>query len=135
MRKELDVNGPVIETIFYRMPENEHEEAQYVKYWRGRVDHARLGGDISISFSKFKQKGYAIPLRTRTCANLWEKITVFWNGDVPLCCQDVDGEWILGNLGKDSIESIWNCEQLLSVKQLHKERNFEEIPLCVKCDM
>jgi radical SAM protein with 4Fe4S-binding SPASM domain len=135
MREELDVNGPVIETIFYRMPENECEETQYLRYWRERVDHARLGGDISLSFSKYKQKGHAIPLRTRTCTNLWEKMTVFWNGDVTLCSQDVDGDWILGNLGKDTIERIWNGEQLLSIKRLHKERKFEEIPLCAECDM
>jgi radical SAM protein with 4Fe4S-binding SPASM domain len=135
MRKELDVNGPVIETIFYRMPENEHEEAQYVKHWRSKVDHARLGGEISFSFSEYKKKERDIPVRTQTCSNLWEKMTVFWNGDVPLCCQDVDGEWILGNLEQDSIKSIWNGEQLLSVKRLHKERKFEEIPLCAKCDM
>lgn len=135
MRKRLKVNGPVIETVFYRMPENEHEEAEYVRYWRGRVDHARLGGGISESFSEYKKKRHANALRSRTCSNLWERMTVFWNGDVTLCCQDVDGDWVLGNLGQDSIERIWSGEQLLSIRRLHEQGQFARIPFCAECDM
>ncbi len=132
-RTRLGVNGPVIETMFYTMPENEHEEEQYFEYWRGKVDHARLGGRISHSFAR--QEGITIAPRKQTCKNLWERMTVFWNGDVTLCCEDVDGDWLLGNLRDSSIREVWNCERLLSIKEIHRKRRFQDLPFCNKCDM
>jgi radical SAM protein with 4Fe4S-binding SPASM domain len=134
-RKRLNVNGPVIETIFYSMEENEGEQAQYVKHWRGRVDHVRLGGRVSMSFAEYKKGGRGERLRTQTCSNIWERMTVFWNGDVALCCQDVDGDWVLGNLGEDPIEGIWNGERLQFVRNCHKEKQFGRVPICIECDM
>lgn len=135
LRKKLRVNGPVIETVFYRMPENAHEEREFVKKWRGVVDHVRLGGDISQSFSEYKRDGEQLAVRTDTCLNLWQKMTVFWNGDVTMCCEDVDGDWVLGNLSEQSISEIWNSERLLTIKRIHKEKQLKKLPLCYKCDM
>ncbi len=134
-RRQHGMNGPVIETVFYVMPKNEHEEEKYLKQWRGVVDHARLGGRISESFAGYKMEGNAIEARTHTCINLWERMTVFWNGDVTICCEDVDGDWILGNLREKSIGDIWNCEQLLTIREIHREMQFEKFPFCLSCDM
>jgi radical SAM protein with 4Fe4S-binding SPASM domain len=135
LRTRLGVNGPVIETMFQTMRENEHEQDQYLRFWRGRVDHARLGGNISESFSQYKRGGAEITPRTRTCKLIWERMTVFWNGDVPLCCQDVDGEWLMGNLNERSIQEIWSSERLLSVRRAHREKRFQMLPLCFNCDL
>jgi len=134
-RKEHRMNGPVIETIFYAMPDNEFEETQYFDYWRGKVDHARLGGRISESFAEYNQQEKKITPRMQTCTNIWERLTVLWNGDVTLCCQDVNGDWIIGNLKNQSIQEVWNSEQLLSIKRIHKEKRFRNFPFCYQCDM
>jgi radical SAM protein with 4Fe4S-binding SPASM domain len=135
LRKRLGVNGPIIETVFYRMPENEHEESKFVREWRGVVDHVRVVGDISQSFSEYKQDGVSRVVRTRTCMNLWERMTVFWNGDVTMCCQDVDGDCVLGSLNEQSIKEIWHSRRLLAIKRTHENKRFERIPLCHTCDM
>ena len=131
-RTELGVNGPVIETAFCTMPENEHEKEQYFKYWHGKVDHTRLGGRTSESFAK--REGTSITPRKQTCKDLWKRMTVFWNGDVTLCSEDVDGDFLFGNLMDNSMTEIWNYEQLLYVKRIHRRRRFQELPFCVRCD-
>jgi len=135
LRRKRKVNGPIVETVFFAMPENEHETERFVKKWRGIVDHVRLGGGISESFSEYKRDTKSLAVRTKTCVNLWQKMVVFWNGDVTMCCEDVDGHWILGNLNEQSISEIWNSERLLAIKRIHKERRFQKIPLCYTCDM
>ncbi|MBY8999028.1 MAG: SPASM domain-containing protein [Candidatus Thorarchaeota archaeon] len=62
-------------------------------------------------------------------------MTIGWNGDVILCCNDVDGEFILGNLSDQSISEIWNSKRLLAIKRIHKQKQFERIPICHTCDM
>jgi radical SAM protein with 4Fe4S-binding SPASM domain len=135
LRREQQVNGPVIETIFYAMRENEHEEEDYLNDWRGKVDHARLGGRISESFSEYKREGQTVTARKQTCPNIWDRMTVFWNGDVTLCCEDVDGDWVMGNLNEHSISEIWNSERLLAIRKIHREKHFEKFPFCLHCDM
>ena len=134
LRKSLGINGPVIETVMYVMPENKIEEVEFLKYWRNVVDHVRRVGAISQQFAKFKNGDNSVPLRKKTCKNLWERMTIYWNGDVTLCCGDLDGNYILGNLGEKSIQEIWNCNQLQAIKRLHRERQFQELALCPNCD-
>jgi radical SAM protein with 4Fe4S-binding SPASM domain len=134
LREQLKNNGPVIETIFYNTPENKYEEEQFYQYWHNRVDHVRMGGSISESFSAYK-KDPVVNLRTRTCANIWERMTIYWNGDVTICCEDVDGDWIIGNLKEQSIQEVWNSEKLRTIKFLHLEKRFSEFPFCYNCDM
>lgn len=134
LRRELNRNGPVVETIFYSMPQNENEEQQFIRFWRGKVDHVRLGGQISESFAGVG-KGAPQIARQKTCTNLWERMTVFWNGDVTLCCQDVDGQFVLGNLETQTIRQVWNSEQLQAIKRIHQTGRFASIPFCFECDM
>ncbi len=135
MRKSMRVNGPVIEVIFHTMPENRHEEDEFIRKWRGVLDHVRMSGDISQSFSEYKRERPFPVVRTRKCLNLWQKMTILWNGDVTLCCEDVDGDWIFGNLNEQTISEVWNDKKLLAIKSIHKKRQFDKIPFCYSCDM
>ncbi len=135
LRKELKVNGPIIETVYYIMPENQHETLKYLQMWKGVVDHVRLSGEISQSFAQFEQEPETPIIRTTTCTNLWQKMTIRCTGEVVLCCNDVDGEIILGNMNDQSIGEIWNSHKLLAIKKIHKKKEFERIPLCYSCDM
>jgi radical SAM protein with 4Fe4S-binding SPASM domain len=135
LRRKHKMNGPVIETVFYTMPENEREIDQFFNYWHGVADHVTVVDSVSKQFSEFRTGGYSsIPVRKRTCINLWERMTIFWNGNVTTCIADVDGICRLGSLKEKSITEIWNCEKLLSIKKLHKEKSFQDLPLCSRCD-
>ena len=46
-------------------------------------------------------------------------MTVLWNGDVSLCCQDVNGEVILGNINEQSLAEIFTGERFRLVRQAH----------------
>jgi radical SAM protein with 4Fe4S-binding SPASM domain len=135
MRRKLHMRGPIVETVFYMMPENQHEGEEFYQKWHGVVDHVRIVKRISQQFSRFgTEELHRITRRATTCTDLWERMTVYWNGDVTMCVADVNGTNIIGNLRDQSIEHTWKCESLMSIKRLHKERRFFEHPLCSKCD-
>jgi radical SAM protein with 4Fe4S-binding SPASM domain len=134
LRKQLKINGPIIEVIFYRLPENINEEAEFVRYWRKVVDHVHPVGDISKSFADYTVKNKTIPLRSKTCKLLWERMTIFWNGDVTMCAEDLDGDYVLGNLKEKTIRDIWNGDKMLAIKKLHNDKLFNNINLCSRCD-
>lgn len=135
MRKKLQINGPVIQTVFYTMPENEKDKEVFYEYWRNKVDHVKVVRKISKSFSDFgRQRLDKIPVRENTCKNIWERMTIYWNGDVVLCCEDVGGETIAGNMKDQSIKEIWNSKKLKGLRSLHQNGKIRSIPLCARCD-
>ena len=135
LRKKYNGKGPSIETIFYPVPENENETDQYVKYWYGIVDRV-IVRRISKSFANLKkeEKNITMP-RRKNCWILWNRLTIFWNGDVTFCGCDIDGDYVLDNLKEKSIKEIWNSKQLLSIKKLHDKKQFQKNPICSNCDM
>jgi len=133
-REELGLNGPVIETIFYTLPENIHEKEDFLDFWKGRVDHARAVG-ICRAYSDFMYGGPADIIRNKTCSNLWERMIVYWNGDVTVCSRDIDGAFSFGNIRERPLEELWNHQYLAAVKEAHKRRDFGFFSLCRNCDM
>jgi organic radical activating enzyme len=134
LRKELHVNGPVVETILNAPPENEHESEAFLRFWRGKVDHARLG-EISVEFQEYGRDAVNTVRRTHPCNGILERMPVFWNGQVPQCNGDFEGQWMLGDLNTDSIAGLWNCERLQEVRRIHREGQLEELPACLHCDL
>jgi radical SAM protein with 4Fe4S-binding SPASM domain len=130
-RKRLGINGPVVETVFYSIPENDHELVLFLDYWSKIVDHAIDGGKAAESFI---DPGLPVIPRTKRCTQLWERMAILWNGDVAICGEDMDGDWIVGNLRDQSIQEVWLGEPLIKIKKLHKEGQFNKISICKFCD-
>lgn len=133
-RNELGLNGPVLETIFYAMPDNMHEKTAFLDFWKGKIDHARVV-EISRAFSQFEFGKAEDFTRQKTCSNLWERMIVYWNGDVTVCCQDIDGSFSFGNLHDRTIKELWAHPDLAAVKTSHKNGDFGFFSLCKHCDM
>jgi len=133
LQKKSQAKGPTVKIGFCVIPENEHEKKIFMKYWREKVDRVMVT-DASISFREYKRKINVTSPRKKYCWDFWARMTILWNGDVTVCCVDVDGDFVLGNLENETIKEIWNNEQLMAIKEIHKERNFEKFPLCANCD-
>ena len=59
------------------------------------------------------------------------EILVLWNGDVPYCEQDYDGETILGNITRESLSAIWERTQDIRLKHLTGDDGLPD--MCRKC--
>ena len=71
------------------------------------------------------------------CASIWatEMLHVLFNGDVVPCCMDWSREQVLGNLERESIESLWNGPAYTSFrKQLFGLSPLPPDFLCTRCE-
>ena len=93
--------------------------------YRLRLYHKILDGR-TIDSSSNKYYGCFYP---------WASLNITWNGDVVTCCRDLDGEYILGNILKYSIEDVWNGEVYLFLREAILKQNLEMIPACRSCDL
>lgn len=56
------------------------------------------------------------------------------SGDVYPCCQSymLDGKPV-GNIGEQRLESIWNSEAMVNMRELHAKGRAGEIDICSRC--
>ena len=80
--------------------------------------------------------GHLWPMRVtpvNSCARALNTIMVLWDGRVALCCQDGEGEEILGDLTTQTIREVYNGGRALEVRQAHAEGRRCDVRLCANC--
>jgi len=69
----------------------------------------------------------------KVCLWPWTKMSVLVDGRVVPCCMDYDGKYVLGDLKRGSLKSIWNGEKMVRLRKALLEGRKEDIELCSKC--
>ena len=127
-------------TIFLPQKDNEYHIPEYRDLFQGlqfEVGTGGLnnyGGDIDDTkiMHRFQRK---VEDRKRPCWRLWTTVVVQSNGEVSLCCSDYNGTEILGNVGTQSIEEIWQGFIMSGIRKLHIDHKQDLIPICRNCDV
>lgn len=117
--------GPEIQVQFIEMAFNRHELPDYRSYWleRGAVVKVRR----QLSWGGKFDTSLCIPDDERIpCPWAVTMMHVFWDGRVPRCPGDMEGEEGVGNAWKHSVAELW--ARLGRYRDLHLERRFGELP-------
>jgi radical SAM protein with 4Fe4S-binding SPASM domain len=69
----------------------------------------------------------------RPCIQPWERINFLYNGDVNICCGDVEGELIVGNIKESSIRQLWYGKRAKEIRKLHVSLAFDTLKVCQVC--
>jgi len=85
------------------------------------------GGDIEEM--EVPQKKHKIG-----CTLLMEQLVLLPNGDVTVCCIDLNSKSVIGNILKTSFIEIYKCKQRQAYLQFLLEGKKDRIPLCKNCE-
>ena len=69
-----------------------------------------------------------------TCQYPFQRITITWDGTIPLCIADKKSQYVLGNLERDSIRDAWHGKMMKRARELHIAHRASTITCCVTCD-
>jgi len=132
-KKRLKSSKPEINLSYVEFEKNRHETDEYIKKWRGIVDH------VSVSYihnwtGEVENKSELKGGRKDPCRLLWTDMVVSWNGEVPLCCNDYENKIILGNVKKLPLGQIWGGERMREIRESHLVGKFNVITLCKNCE-
>ena len=70
-------------------------------------------------------------LRNR-CLRLYYSLQIDWQGNVLPCCFDKDSRYIMGNVFKESIETIWNSSHYRTFRNMLNKQG-RVLPMCGDC--
>lgn len=125
--------GLEIQVQFIEMDENEHEAEDFRDYWRERGAVLKMRNKLSWG-GKFDTPlaGAGAPLKRIPCPWAVTMMHVFWDGRVPRCPGDTEGEEGAGNAWDEPLATLW--ERLGVYRERHLERRFDELPeRCLEC--
>lgn len=103
---------------------DEHDEIEFRSFpamvWPG---YERFGDLTSFTL---------MPVNPKYCGSLFETCTILSNGDVVLCCYDLQGELVLGNVFTESIFDIWSSKRYSKIRAEFRRQKYCDI--CKKCN-
>ncbi len=69
----------------------------------------------------------------RPCPALWKTPIINWNGEVTVCCFDIDLKLKLGNINNQSLDALWNSPLIDKWRINHIRGDFQKIERCREC--
>ena len=129
--REARQSDPEIQIQFIEMDENEHELEDFKKYWLNRGATLKVRKKLSWG-GKFDTP-LDIPKEERIpCPWAITMMHVFWDGRVPRCPGDIEGDEGVGNAWDEPLVVLW--ERLGHYRQKHLGYRFDELPeRCKTC--
>jgi radical SAM protein with 4Fe4S-binding SPASM domain len=114
---------------------------------RGKVQRTVvLMDDLAMRSGEKRQKritnqagnGKQAPIPTEPlkaiCTMPFREMSVCWNGNVCICCNDWSQEFVAGNVHSQPLDTIWNGDRMASVRRVLFSRRRDFQP-CSKCDV
>jgi hypothetical protein len=132
-RQSRRAGTPLIVPTFTKTQANLAEMEPWYDHWLRLLGCAVIAGpsDFSGSIPDVAVARMEPPLR-KPCARLAGRITILSDGRIVSCEQDFYGKQTLGQIGRDSIQSVW-AGPLADLRADHRSGNWQRHALCAPC--
>lgn len=67
------------------------------------------------------------------CPEVFDKLSIDWDGCVTACCGDYDNKMVVGNIVKKSLVELWTSDKMNFYRQMLAEMRHDELDLCRTC--
>lgn len=67
------------------------------------------------------------------CPEVFDKLSVNWDGRVTACCMDSDNLMVIGQVLESTLSEIWRCEAMENYRAVLAEMRHDDLPLCANC--
>ena len=125
LRNEYKVSYPKIRIQTVKFPDTDAEA--YLKQWEKYADEIAMVDYKDESVRNEDLRG------TWACPQLWQRMTIEWDGTVFGCNNDDLRGLNLGNAAQRSIYDCWHDDRLMKVRKLHMEGKSHEVVDCNGC--
>lgn len=107
---------------------NKHEQHDFLEYWNGRADRALIVPIYNWPWDE------GVEMVRKPCLKMREEMFFYSDGRAVLCCWDIAGRGVIGNVTKESVIDIWNGETRNRFAEYLSRGERDKINLCSRCD-
>ncbi len=69
----------------------------------------------------------------KTCYELYNRLSIDWDGRVVACCGSYDRQMLLGKVYKQTLKEVWDGKKLQTYRALEQKHRLDLVPLCNHC--
>lgn len=114
--------------------ENRHQVDEIKKMFRPYCDEMQIVDEFHLyGYDRTPLKKLDRP-DCKQQKKLYRECVVKSNGDVILCCCDLDGEYIIGNVNEEDVMDIWNSKRMQEYREWVYNSDYVDLPkICKEC--
>ena len=139
-RNDKKKNKPHIRATIINMKPTENEIDKFVNYWKPLVDKVDVNkyntwlgtqDDLNVggSLNESQQGGFNF-----ACSHPWDELVIGADGRAGLCCLDYELEAQVGDVTKNTIEEIWQSENMNWYRNKMLNLDYNDIDVCKNCN-
>jgi radical SAM protein with 4Fe4S-binding SPASM domain len=87
------------------------------------------GGEIKVNGDRFPADYFTLS----SCSRPFNMLIIRPTGNVVLCCSDMYGDVVMGNVSESRLEDIWNSEAFTHYRQELRTQGRTNLRLCQDC--
>ena len=118
----------VTEVRMIDMDINKDEQKPFIEYWSGRADRTLIVPLYNWPWDD------GVTMVRKPCLKMREEMFFYSDGRAVLCCWDIAGRAVIGDVTEESVLEIWNGEARLRYADFLSRGEREKIMLCSRCD-
>lgn len=96
------------------------------------ISKAKLTDQESAALARMKGEEQLVR-KHPNCPEVFDKLSVHWDGRVSCCCRDFDGVMLVGDARTEALAEIWKAQKLMSYRQCLARGEYDRFELCRVC--
>jgi hypothetical protein len=117
-----------IEVRMIDMDINKTEQHDFIQYWSERADRALIVPLYNWPWDE------GVEMVRKPCIKMREEMFFYTDGRAVLCCWDIAGRAVIGDVTTDHVLDIWNGSTRRTYAEYLAKGEREKIALCSRCD-
>lgn len=97
------------------------------------LDMIKLNEEAKKTLTRLKNEESVVKQHLKCCPEVFDKLSVNWDGTVSACCADSDNKMIIGDIKENTLLEIWNSDEMNNYRKILSEKRYDEIELCKTC--
>ncbi|MBF0557344.1 MAG: radical SAM protein [Nitrospirae bacterium] len=132
-RKQAGKSYPRVRVSFIVSELNKHEREDFYNQWKDLVNVISFQKCYDFTVTAKETLAGHETKKSYKCSQLWQLLTITYEGDMLVCEHDYNHEYVLGNLRTHSIHECWHSDTMKRFRDLHASGRWHDIPLCRNC--
>jgi radical SAM protein with 4Fe4S-binding SPASM domain len=133
LRAGMKSEFPKLTVTTLRTTLTEPELDYAARYWSERQVRFKTHDMDNRAGKNLAKLALRQPKRREHCDLFLKQAYILYNGDMVLCCHDWKRTVVLGNVGQNSIEEIWNSPSFIELIRQYQAGDFSNLEICRTC--
>lgn len=97
------------------------------------LDKVKLNEEDKKTLIKLKNEESVVKQHPKCCPEVFDKLSINWDGTVSGCCADYDNKMLVGDIKENTLLEIWNSNKMNSYRKILSEKRYDDIEICKSC--